>query len=101
MDSSKYCATLSTRLLPFMEDKNPRGTRFQQDNAPCHVSAYTKYYFGDMVIEVLDWPSRSPDLNPIEDLWSILSHEIYKQGRQFDTINELKECLTLAWDAVR
>lgn len=39
IDSSRYCATLSTTLLPFIEMKHPRGARFQQDNATCHVSA--------------------------------------------------------------
>ena len=100
MDSSKYCATLSTTLLPFIEQHHPRGARFQQDNAPCHVSAYSKQYFSDMDIDVIDWPSRSPDLNPIENLWAILARDVYKLGRQFDTVADLKEALFYCWDTI-
>ena len=34
MDSSLNCATLGTTVLPFIEQKHPRGAIFQQDNAP-------------------------------------------------------------------
>ena len=39
-------------------------------------------------MEVLDWPSKSPDLNPIENLWSILKHAVYSRNSR--DINELK-----------
>ncbi|CDQ65030.1 unnamed protein product [Oncorhynchus mykiss] len=27
----------------------------------------------------MDWPARSPDLNPIERIWDIMSHSIHQQ----------------------
>ncbi len=53
-----------------------------------------------MDVNVMDWPSRSPDQNPIENLWAILAKELYKNGRQFDCLDDLKEALILAWDAI-
>ena len=100
MDSSKYCSILDTNLIPFIGDVHPRGAVFQQDNASCHTSEYTKEWFQDMEVSVMDWPSRSPDLNPIENLWSVIGKEVYKQGRQFDTLDDLKEALQIAWENI-
>ncbi len=38
---------------------------FQQDLAPAHTAKGTKSWFNDHGVTVLDWPSNSPDLNPI------------------------------------
>ncbi len=41
---------------------------FQQDLAPAHTAKSTKSWLNDHGVGVLDWPSNSPDLNPIENL---------------------------------
>ncbi len=45
---------------------------FQQDLAPAHTAKGTKSWFNDHGVTVLDWPANSPDLNPIEQRFSIL-----------------------------
>ena len=45
---------------------------FQQDNAPPHSSRY----FLNQLPSVLEWPARSPDLIPIEQLWDYIKGKI-------------------------
>ena len=46
----------------------------------------------------MDWPSRSPDLNPMENIWGILVRGIYKNGRQFSSTAELEQAIAEAWE---
>ncbi len=87
-------------LLPFAENKFPDGWIFQQDNAPPYTSHHTKTFFTNMDIDVLDCPACSPDLNPIENLWGCLVRKVYKDYRQLDDIEDLKEAIALSWDSI-
>jgi transposase len=99
-NSTAYCATLRKYLLPFLAANHPDGHIFQQDNAPIHTSRETKRAILELGLNVMAWPSKSPDLNPIENLWGVLARAVYNEGRQFDTKEELKSAIIRGWATV-
>ena len=65
--------------------------QYQQDNDPKHTSGVAKQFLADEVLETIDWPSNSPDINPIENMWSILKRRVEK--RKPSNIDELDQFL--------
>ncbi len=100
MNSTNYCDLLNSTVKTFIEDHNEHSLVFQQDNTPCHRAKNTMKWFEDNDIKLLDWSTRSPDLNPMENVWGMLSFLVYGDGRQYDTTHQLKKALLDAWDAL-
>lgn len=66
---------LDNNLLPLTELLWRPKWIFQQDNAP--ISGSTKTWFQQKNISVMQWPARSLDLNPIENVWGIMARQVY------------------------
>ena len=99
-DSAKYIQTIREYLLPFARYTYEEDYIFQQDNASIHASRFSMQQLQEFHVELMPWPSKSPDLNPIENLWGILVRDVYAHGKQYDNKNELKEAVLAAWDRI-
>lgn len=71
---------------------------FQQDGASCHTAKFTRNWFHDNSINVLDWPSSSPDLNPIENLWALMKRRLRNEPQR--TLQGLKDKIQAIWTSI-
>ncbi|GBO10491.1 Transposable element Tc3 transposase [Araneus ventricosus] len=96
-NSPKYIETLENHHQQFAENIGGRNWEYQHDNAPTHTSSATKNYLNSKNVTVLEWPPMSPDLNPIENVWGIMSRKVYENRGKFFSVYALKTAIESAW----
>ena len=99
MNGAMYWEILGDNLLLSVRAlKMGRGWVFQHDNDPKHTAKATKEWLSKKHIKVLEWPSQSPDLNPIENLWRELKLRVAK--RQPRNLKDLERICKGEWTKI-
>ena len=70
------------------------------DNAHAHRARITDQYLEQATIVRMEWPARSPDLNPIEHAWDMLQTAVSSHPVQPASVQELRQALLEEWDQI-
>lgn len=65
------------------------------DGATCHHTDDVKEVCRGLGVKLVKLPARSPDLNPIENIWHMLKTRLRR--RHFSTLPELRDALDESW----
>ncbi|GFU42951.1 transposable element Tcb2 transposase [Trichonephila clavipes] len=100
VNETRYCNEI---LLPYVRlSRGAMGLQFifMDENAPCHRTVAAEQLLESEDIERMDWPARSPDLNPIEHVWEFLDRRLAARTLPPVTIRELRLALQDEWAAM-
>lgn len=99
MDKHVYLNLLQQNLLKSAKDMGvPSAFFFYQDNDPKHKSKIVQDWLKENCPCLVDTPAQSPDINPIENLWSFLERKI--RNHRISNKEDLKKALQEEWKKI-
>ncbi|GFT09463.1 transposable element Tcb1 transposase [Trichonephila clavipes] len=99
LNSQRYITkVLEPVVLPYREGLST--DKFQQDNSRPHVAGIAQRFFVNRQIELLPLPAHSPDLSPIENMWSMVAQRLNQITPPAATLDQIWQHVKAAWSAV-
>jgi transposase len=99
MNGAMYREILKNQMAPHLRSLGA-GFTFQHDNDPKHTSKVVKNYLSNAKFTVMEWPSQSPDLNPIENLWGRIKQRLRKRPLGPSSLNDIYDFVKTEWNAL-
>ena len=101
LNAELLCTIYKTTLVPSAITFFGKGNHkwlLQEDNDPKHKSIKAQGWKADNEINCLSWPSQSPDLNPMENVWSVLQANV--GNHKPNSVKELIQVTNKEWKAL-
>ncbi len=98
INSEVFRAIISVHIQPNTSELIGRRFTVQMDNDPKHTAKATKEFLKGKKWTVMQWPSQSPDLNPIEHAFHLLKTKL--KGKCPKNKQELKTVAVEAWQSI-
>ncbi len=98
INHQKYIEILQEGLLPFLEKYPHQHYPFIHDNARPHIPIAVHKFLRTHHVYPLLWPPNSPDLNLIENLWSILQQRVWEMRPTSE--QQLIDCCMQVWNNI-
>jgi hypothetical protein len=97
VNSERYINNILEPFVNELDDQELQYGHFQQDSATAHTAfntmRYLRQFFGERIISRGRWPSRSPDLTPLDFfLFGHLKNKVFT--RNLHTVEELQAAIT-------
>jgi len=111
-EATKKKSYTAQSYIEAIEDELPRmwepDLLFLQDNAPIHTAKIVKAWLQQNLIQLIEIPPYSPDLNLIENQWPHLKKNVYKVNPDIEKLGKgnsqvqelLGEALIGAWQLI-
>lgn len=102
MNSAEYISIINDIYEPAVDSiygEQKHEFLLMQDNSAVHTSTATKHYFNTHPeIKLLqDWPPKSPDINPIENVWSTLTYN-WDNDAMFNSREDILNATKNRWN---
>jgi transposase len=97
LNSTTYCGAIAAA--------RKASRRFQRaillhDRHPAHTSKETKSWLDSKKQQVELLPPRAADMNPIENLWAILSRQVFKANTTYCSAEALTAAIQSEWAVI-
>ena len=100
INANKYQNILDNEVIYCIHSFHGDDFIFQQDNASPHKAKDTLDFLKNRKIHLLDWPSKSLDLNPMENIWRLMVRKVYVNGKRYSNVIELWQSIQDSWSSL-
>lgn len=99
LNSEKYINLLKNNILPKIHESQS-GFIYMHENAPCHAFRAVKAFLNQENVTALKWPMKSPNMNPIKNLWAIIKRQLASEFSPLTKRNQLIADVTAVFNGI-